>query len=91
MWDVMVKVALTVFKLAWIGLRSVGSDIRRNKCAVIRGEDVEDEEFGIDWHGKSELMIIRACCAGYNRFEWRRLVEQWKTSHLERWTIGFVL
>jgi hypothetical protein len=40
MWDVMVKVALTVFKLAWIGMRSVGSDIRRNKCAVIRGEDM---------------------------------------------------
>jgi hypothetical protein len=84
MWDVMVKVALTVFKMAGIGMRSVGSDIRRNKCAVIRGEDLEDEEFGIDWHGKSELMIIRAGCAGYNRFEWRRLVEQWKTSHLER-------
>jgi hypothetical protein len=25
-------------------MRSVGSDIRRNKCAVIRGVDFEDEE-----------------------------------------------
>jgi hypothetical protein len=53
MWGVMVEVALTVFKLAWIGMRSVGSDIRRNKCAVIRGEDLEDEELALTGMGKA--------------------------------------